>query len=56
MWYDENGKQYKSSVKVERVFRQRGLLARVSDTETETGGETSEYEPSPIKKPRIDDV
>lgn len=58
VWHDDRGNRYKSSVEVERVLRERGLLCDDSEdgTETETGGETSEYEPSPVKKPRTPDV
>ena len=54
VWYDDKGNRYKSSVELERALREQGLLTDVSEveTETETGGETSEFEPSPVKKPR----
>lgn len=55
-WYDAQGKRYKSSVDVERALREQGFLHESGlsgdDTETETGGETSEYEPTPVKRPR----
>ena len=54
VWYDDKGKRYKSSIEVVKALNLRGLLCGVSDTETETGGETSEYEPSPIKMSRTD--
>ena len=56
VWFDDRGNRYKSSVEVERALKERGLHHRSQfsddETETETGGETSEYEPSPVKKPR----
>ena len=54
VWFDEKGNYYRSSLDVERALRERELLlpSDVSETETETGGETSEYEPSPVKRPR----
>ena len=54
VWYDDKGNCYKSSVELERALREQGLLTDVSEVETETenGGETSELEPSPVKKPR----
>ena len=54
VWFDEKGTYYRSSLDVERALRERELLlpSDVSETETETGGETSEYEPSPVKRPR----
>ena len=53
IWYDDLGNRYKSSVEVERALKERRLLADTSDAETTagTGGETSEYEPSPVKRP-----
>ena len=54
VWYDDKGKRYKSSMEVVKALNLRGLLCGVSDTETETGGETSEYEPSPIKMSRTE--
>ena len=51
VWFDDRGKQYKSSKQVEAALRERGLHGLPSETETET--ETaSEYAPSPVKKPR----
>lgn len=54
VWYDDKGNRYKSSMELERALREEGLLTNVSEveTETETGGETSEFEPSLVKKPR----
>ena len=54
VWYDDKGNRYKSSVEVEHAMREQGLVTDVSgeETETEYGGETSEFEPSPVKRPR----
>ena len=55
VWFDEKGNRYKSSSEVERAIRARGLVGvSEEETETETGGETSEFEPSPVKKSRSD--
>ena len=55
VWFDDKGNRYKSSSEVERAMRERGFLGVSEDeTETETGGETSEFEPSPVKKSRSD--
>ncbi len=45
-------------MEVERALREQGLLTDVSEAETEsqTGGETSEYELSPVKRPRTSEV
>jgi len=58
VWFDDKGNRYKSSVEVERALREQGLLTDVSEveTETESGGETSEFEPSPVKKSRTLEV
>jgi len=58
VWYDDRGIRYKSSIEVERALKERGLLGVTSEEETETdiGGDTSEYEPSPVKKPRTSDL
>ena len=41
-------------MEVERALKERNLLSEASEDETatETGGETSEYEASPVKRPR----
>ena len=52
VWFDEKGNRYKSSSEVERAIRALGVSEE--ETETETGGETSEFEPSPVKKSRSD--
>lgn len=50
VWFDDQGRRYKSSKEVEAALMKQGCLA-ASDYETEP--ETaSEYEPSPAKKPR----
>lgn len=65
VWFDENGTRYKSSREVEAALRCRfshvqaaataeNKHASEEDTLTETGGETSEFELSPAKRPRID--
>lgn len=51
VWFDDQGKRYKSSKQVEAAMKERGLLALPSETEAETDT-GSEYEPSPTKKPR----
>ena len=51
VWFDDQGKRYKSSRDVEAAMKERGLLVPPSETETETDT-GSEYEPSPTKKPR----
>ena len=58
VWYDDKGKRYRTSLAVERAIREQGFLTDVSETETEaeTGGETSEFEPSPVKRPRTSEV
>ena len=46
VWTDDQGKRYKSSKDVEAaLMKQRGLAESEPDT-------ASEYEPSPMKKPR----
>ena len=50
VWFDENGRRYKSSKEVWKALRERGLLP-MSETETEAEIDTvSEYVPSPEKK------
>ena len=58
MWFDDQGKQYRSSNDVKLALIARGLLPdpATSETETETGGETSEYEASPVKQPKLQEV
>ena len=64
VWYDDKGRRYKSSHKVERALRELPVAncnvgnepaehQAEGDTPTctETGGETSEFEPSPAKRP-----
>ena len=51
-WYDDKGNRYKSSTEVERALRERALLTSEDETGMETGGETSEFEPSPVKRSR----
>ena len=56
VWIDDRGKRYKSSKDVEAAMQKRGLwkgagYQSVTATETDTA---SEYEPSPVKKPRTD--
>ena len=60
VWYDSTGKRYKSSREVESAlqdFRECEVPAdgyrAEGDTATKTGGETSEFEPSPVKRPRF---
>ena len=49
-WIEAHGRQYKSSVDVKAALREQGILkASEIDTELETA---SEYQPSPLKKPR----
>ena len=51
------GNRYKSSVAVKRALEDRQSEEESDDgTVTETGGETSEFEPSPVKHPRIESV
>lgn len=65
VWYDDNGKKYKSSTEVEHAllsqYRREPSSpestvsegeVHVAEGENETGGETSEFEPSPSKAPR----
>ena len=56
VWCDSDCTRYQSSIEVEEALRWRAFsqkLTLLSETETVTGGETaSEYEPSPVKKPR----
>ena len=56
VWYDEQGKRYKSSKEVQARLKELGLLSvphvTLSETETETEETASEYEPSPTKKSR----
>ena len=57
VWYDDKGNRYKSSVAVKRALEDRQSEEESDDgTVTETGGETSEFEPSPVKHPRIESV
>ena len=58
VWYNDMGRRYKSSVEVERALKERNLLSDASEDETamETGGETSEYEASPVKRPRTSNL
>jgi len=50
VWYDDKGRRYKSSTEVQAELRKQGLLL---ESETDTAEESlSEYEPSPVKKPR----
>lgn len=44
VWFDEHGRQYRSSKEVKLALRQR-------DNELETEA-SSDYQPSPLKKPR----
>ena len=56
VWFDEQGKCYKSSKEVQARLKELGLLSvprvTLSETETETEETASEYEPSPTKKSR----
>lgn len=56
VWYDDKGNRYKSSVAVQRALEERRRLLEDSDDETVTGtgGETSEFELSPVKRPRTE--
>ena len=58
LWYDDKGHKYRSSSEVEYALRAHGWISdtAISETETETGGDTSEYESSPVKMPRKQDV
>ena len=58
VWYDNQGKVYRSSKEVEQALMTERLLGdpAPSETDTETGGETSEYEASPVKLPRLQNV
>ena len=57
VWYDDKGNRYKSSVAVKRALEDRQSEEESDNgTVTETGGETSEFEPSPVKQPRIESV
>ena len=50
VWYDDKGRRYKSSTEVQAELRKQGLLL---ESETDTAEESlSQYEPSPVKKPR----
>ncbi len=55
---DDKGNCYKSSVEVEHALREQGLLMDVSEVEkeTETGGETSNFELTSVKRPRTSEV
>ena len=58
VWYDPRGKRYKSSTDVLHAIRPAESTSRAiaegseveSELDTETGGETSEFEPSPTKR------
>ena len=52
------GQKQRSSSEVEHALRARGLISdtAISETEAETGGETSEYGSSPVKMPQKQDV
>ena len=55
VWYDSRGKRYKSSADVLRaISAESSTIVESSEVEseldTETGGETSEFEPSPAKR------
>ena len=54
VWYNDLGNRNKSSMEVECALKEKNLLSEASEDETatETGSETSEYEASPIKRPR----
>ena len=57
VWYDDKGNRYKSSVAVKRALEDRQSEEESDDgTVTETCGETSEFEPLPVKHPRIESV
>ena len=50
IWIDPHGRWYKSSMDVKATLREQGILSGSEiDTELETA---SEYQPSPLKKPR----
>ena len=56
VWFDDRGNRYKSAKQVEAALRERGLLHSCIPSETETETDTaSEYEPSPVKRPRGQD-
>ena len=56
VWYDEKGNRYKFSLDVLRALWEREQEVNASEGETgdESGGETSEYETSSVKRPRIE--
>lgn len=63
MWYDENGKQYKSSVEVQRVLNEKTAFvanpameesSNESSDDNKAAADTSEGEPSPAKRPHQD--
>ena len=57
VWFDDRENRYKLSVTVKRALEDRQSEKESDDeTVTETGGETSEFEPSPVKHPRIESV
>ena len=55
VWFDDLGNRYKSAAQVEVALRERGFLRSAIASETETETSASEYEPSPVKKPRLPD-
>lgn len=54
VWYDDKGKRYKSSEEVERAIRAREPQEPPEACTTTDACETSEFEPSPVKRARGD--
>ena len=55
VWFDDRGNRYKSAAQVEVASRERDFLRSEMTSETETETSASEYELSPLKKPRLPD-
>lgn len=56
MWCEDRGNQFKSSVAVKQAALEDRARRSDDGTVTETGGEAPEFEPSPVKHPRIESV
>lgn len=52
VWFDDQGRRYKSSKEVQVALRERKPL-RIDERGSGTDTDASEYAPSPVKQPKV---
>lgn len=52
VWFDDQGRRYKSSKEVQATLRERKLLG-IDEGGSGTDTDASEYAPSPVKRPKL---